>query len=779
VAVAILAWWAAREPEAPAAGVVSVAAVGSHSQASAGDVGNVITDARHATVHLHASNHSSPIPAAAAEHPSAIAIVGDVPQQPPAFQPRVMLLASLHQHTSPGITVIHAVTGMIGTGKTQAAAAYARQCIRDKWRLVAWINAENAADILNGLAQAALAFGLPQGRDQVATALSLRRYLEADGQRCLVVFDNAVDPAQLRPYLPAAGDASIIITSTHGPISSLGTSVSVGVFTDSEALAYLNERTGINDSIGARQLAAALGHLPLALAQAAAHIADQRITYGAYLAELASFPLVRSLTHTSQDPCPRSVTSAIALAVQTALSSDPTELASHLIDLVALLAPAGINRGLLQTAAQVSHGPRSGIHRRIRAVNASPSDVNAALAHLHAASLITFSLDGTTVAAHRLTARIIREQQSHTGTLLAAAAIAIGVLQQATTTLSPPWLHAQDAKELIQHITALHTHLAGVPGRSAAVLEQDLFELRCWAMDCFAELKETPTAAITFGQSLISDSERLFGTDHPRTLTSRHDLATAYLDAGQTREAITLHEKNLADRSRILGDDHQDTLKSRNNLANAYQQAGRTNEAIVLFEINLSDHERILGTDHPNALVARNNLAGAYAVAGRTDEAIALHEKNLAARERILGTDHPHTLVSRNNLAGAYVDAGRISDGIDLHERTLSDRERILGGIHPQTLTSRNDLAKAYLESGQIDKAVALLEEALAERERILGPSHPDTLSSRNYLSSAYLQSQKASKRITQPGASSLYSLTHARRWSSFNFSILRRRHLL
>jgi len=36
-------------------------------------------------------------------------------------------------------------------------------------------------------------------------------------------------------------------------------------------------------------------------------------------------------------------------------------------------------------------------------------------------------------------------------------------------------------------------------------------------------------------------------------------------------DAIALHERNLADRTRILGPDHPDTLTSRNNLATAYQ----------------------------------------------------------------------------------------------------------------------------------------------------------------------------------------------------------------
>jgi hypothetical protein len=86
--------------------------------------------------------------------------------------------------------------------------------------------------------------------------------------------------------------------------------------------------------------------------------------------------------------------------------------------------------------------------------------------------------------------------------------------------------------------------------------------------------------------------------------------------AGRAAEAIGLHERTLADRERVLGPDHPDTLQSRNNLATAYQDAGRAAEAIPLHERTLADLERVLGPDHPNTLQSRDNLAAARAALG-------------------------------------------------------------------------------------------------------------------------------------------------------------------
>ena len=134
-----------------------------------------------------------------------------IPQEPLGFRPRADLLAALD---APGprsrMVVVHAVTGMRGVGETHLAAAYARAKLAERWRLVAWINAEDLGGVLAGLAAVAAGLGLGAGKeDAEAAGRAVRHRLKVDGGRCPVVFDNATDPAVLQPFLPAAGEVGV------------------------------------------------------------------------------------------------------------------------------------------------------------------------------------------------------------------------------------------------------------------------------------------------------------------------------------------------------------------------------------------------------------------------------------------------------------------------------------------------------------------------------------------------------------------------------------------
>jgi tetratricopeptide (TPR) repeat protein len=666
-----------------------------------------------------------------ADGADAPAIVGEIPQEPPAFQPRAGLMAELD---GPGLiarsVAVHAVTGLHGAGKTQLAAAYARTRLAARWRLVAWISAQDLGGILAGLVEVAARLGIGAGLDAPAAGREVRHWLEADGRDCLLVFDNASDPEAIQPYLPAAGAARVIITSNSQSVATLGISTAVDVFTEPEAMTLLSGRTRLADSVGARALADELGFLPLALAQAAAVIVNQRLDYWTYLSRLRQMPARELLPAVPGGQYPRGAAAAIALSLQLAADGDETGTRQAVMGLLAVLSPGGVPRALLHAAAAQGLLSRDA-ERRL------PDEMaDRALGQLAGASLVSFTVDGSGIVAHRLVLRVAREELVSANLLVAVCDAAASLLGWQAEALRGRWYNDHAAtRDLVAQIAALHEASRSCDDDS---LTRSTLALRLHAIWFLNELGDSAEQAITAGESLLADQERILGADNRETLQTANSLALAYQDAGRLTEAAVLHQRTLARRAQTLGPSHPQTLISANNLAAVFMEAGQTDEAIAIFERTLASREQTLGPGHPDTLASRNNLATVYQSAGRISTAIAMHERNLADRQAALGADHPATLITCANLANAYLDAGRVREAIALHERAVAGMEHALGTDHHDTLQVRGDLAAAYLKAGQASKAIPLYESILASRIRILGAYHPHTQASHRNLASAH-----------------------------------------
>jgi hypothetical protein len=580
-------------------------------------------------------------------------VVGRVPRAASAFQPRDDLLAALAGN-DPRVPVVRALTGMRGVGKTQLAAAYARACIDANWRLVAWIRAEDNTQVLTALADVAVAMGIGEsGADPRSLALAVRRRLEEDGDRRLVVFDDVADLSGLEEVLPSAGGCHVIVTSNHAEALEFGLRVPVGVFTEAEALAFLRERTGLPDDAGAAELARELGWLPLGLAQAAAVIAVQRLDYPTYLARLNDMPVQDYLKQVTGDPYPRGVAEAIVLALDTAAEADPTGLRHGLISLIALLSAHGVSRSLLYAAGELGMLGQSGSQ-----VAVGHNAVDQEVGELVSASLLTFSVDGSSVAGHPLTMRVVRERAldrqragREDGSMHRLGVGALRLLSDIAESLPDAWQDRRAARDAVSQILDLHKHLVPFLGQDDNALATDMLRLRGWAMQCLNQVGDSFAQIIDHGPRLVDDCERMLGHDHWETLSARCCLIEAYYAAGQLAEPVSSHERNLADCERALGRDHPQTLTARNNLAFVFEDAGRRVEAIQLYKQTLADRTRVLGLDHPHTLESRNNLAHAYQEAGQLAEAISMLESTLERRIQSLGNDHIDTVQSRSDLA--------------------------------------------------------------------------------------------------------------------------------
>lgn len=530
-------------------------------------------------------------------------VAGNVPQAPPAFQSRDNLMNQLRA-AGPGVSVVRAVTGMRGVGKTQLAAAYARECINAGWRLVAWVNAEDTATILQGLAIVADRLGISRtGTLPELVAEEVRNRLEVDGSRCLLVFDNVTDPNWVRPYTPSAGESQVVVTSTQASTVTLGRSTRIGVFTEDESVAFLAERTGIDDLEGARALANEVGHLPLALAQAAALIQAQRLTYHVYMERLRSYSTHRYLPLAEGDQYPRGVAEAIGLSVDTVTATGQAGLCATILAVVSLLSPEGISRQFLYGGHPGPSGPLGG----------GPEEIDAALGQLVNASLLSFSrIDGSDVlvTAHRLVMRVVRERLVRDGLLDRTLDVVFDTFSAANEPLTELSWDRPAVRELGRHVTSLDRHAHGLAGLTT---HQLMFVVN-W--QGWHELRQKKKI-----DHQNSEVYRLKGELHRVQLR----LRSAGLPVKKAVDPdVSLREYN--DDKRRWNDD---LVETTTRLQEAY-----------------SINTRLA---HPGTVLGRNNLALANLMAGHADTAISLYRASLGDLMQHLGDEHPLTLIARND----------------------------------------------------------------------------------------------------------------------------------
>ena len=594
------------------------------------------------------------------------------------------------------------VCGMRGVGKSQLAAAYARECEKAGWSLVAWMDASSRNELVAGLAGLAVEMGIDDGKGDpdAAACRCVNRLNSGEGDR-LLVFDNVDDFDDLKKMIPHGQGLRVLVTTTvANPGDSAGRLIAVGTFTRPQSVDFIRERTGLDEADGPARLAEALGDLPVALAQAAATIKlNGYATIDEYLADLRKYRLEDVVDRASGEAYPSAVHAALRMACTSVLDllaekdhargeegTPKATAASVQLAALALLAPSGV--------------PRPWLHRVGKSEPIARQAVGALVAH----SVCTLSDDERYVRIHGLQGRVLREDYMRQPEVFADLEGAVVDLLKGIDMDKADTDDVQrtDALDMADQLRAIAEQQQGQAHHSPHEACIDLSSVVDIVNDTIYRLTNMgrPQTALTLEDAVTMLTDAL-GPDHPDTLLARSNLAHAHQQAGHLSTALDMLEDVLADLTRLLGPDDPVTLATRGNLALAHDAAGHLSTAIDMFEALLTDRTRVLGPDDPDTLLARNNLAAAHQGSGSLQKAIAMFEALLPDMTRLLGPDHPHTLATRGNLASAHLEAGNLETAIDMHEALLPDMTRLLGPDHPHTLIARNNLAAVRKKAQQ------------------------------------------------------------------------------
>ncbi len=520
---------------------------------------------------------------------------GNVPPRNPGFTGRDQMLADVRNALlSGGRAVVLALAGMGGVGKTQLAAEYAYR-FASGYDVVWWIAAEQAG--LIGEQVAALAAGLgcagPDADMDAAGRAVLGELRRRD--RWLLVFDNAEAPEDLAAWLPG-GIGHVLITSRAHGWAEVAVPVEVNVLARSESVTILRDRTGMPDG-DADRVAAALGDLPLAVAQAAVYLTETGMRAGEY-ADLVVSRAAELLGEGRPSSYPRSLAAVTVLALDRLAGQDPA--AAEVARVCAFLAPEPV-------PAQWFTGAAAELPAGLAGKVADPVAWRQVLGRVSRSALARADRGG--LLMHRLTQAIIRSSlPPEQATAAEAAAAAIVAASSPGDTVAPGTWSAW--ARLLPHLLALDP---------AASSNPDLRDVACgaaWHLIVRGDFRGGHDLA----SGLYRQWGQRLGPDDSQTLAAGHSLGFALRQMGRSGEACQVSEDTLARSRRVLGEDHPSTLASANNLAFDLRALGETQAARDLDEDTLARRRRVLGEDHPDTLGSASNLAADLRALGETQD---------------------------------------------------------------------------------------------------------------------------------------------------------------
>jgi tetratricopeptide (TPR) repeat protein len=609
-----------------------------------------------------------------------------------------------------------ALSGLGGVGKTQTALEYAVRHRSDYPGGVFWVNAESPSGLTAGFVDAAQALGLPAALDSQDEELGVRAALDwfNTTDRWLLILDNVEDRAAVLRFVPESDGGHVLITSRDAVFAEIGIprGLEVRDLESDEAVRFLFSRTGRDESNGAEReaavaLAAELGHLPLALEQAAAYVGETNARFSAYLEAFRARRIeLLEKRHGSMSHESIAVTWAANFAAVERISP----AAAEALRISAFVDPDAIPYELFSRGAQ-----QLGESIALAISDGSELAVAELLVPLARYSLLRYDAGAEAFGVHRLVLEIVRSAIAKPQRVMYA--------ERAVAALDAIFPNGDygdwpQCNRLVAHAASASAWVqaAGTPSECTVRL------LNRVARYLFSRGRYGEATSLAHRGMTIAN--RTFGQDHLETAVMLNHLGVLQLYAGRASDAAILHERALAIRERALGPDHTDVAKSLNNLGNAYCLGGRPADAEPVFRRAYAIWERIGAAGSADASNPLNNLACAYIEVGRYHEAELLARRGLAIREETLTPGHPHVAESTINLAVAIFHLGRYADAEAIAQRSLSMREQSLGSDHLEVAESLNVVGQALSGQGRAAEAAPLHERAVAIYEAAVGKHH-------------------------------------------------------
>jgi len=634
--------------------------------------------------------------------------IGSIPPRNQAFTGRDDLLRVIRARVAGEPWQPLVLHGLSGVGKTSLAIEFVHRHF-DGYDVVWWIVAEQPSQARAALAALSDRLDWPASQDMRQTVNGVLGRLENADFRWLLVFDNAGDPLEIWPLLPASG-GDVLVTTRDAAWLDRGRVVQVDVLPREHSINLLRRRGGISFD-EADQLAGRLGDLPLALEQAAALRAATGISVAEYLRRLGD-RASEVLSEGRPSGYPETVASAFSVTF--AQVRRESQAAAQLLELLSCLSAEPVSLTLLKAAEEGDIPPPLG------RLLAQDDQLGEAVRLLRRYGLVNVVDDGQRLQVHRLVQLIVRDTLTDQERMRAYGN-ARRLLVAANPGNPGNQLNWEMLAQLGPNIGPANLIEDPDPAVRRVVLDQARYLYVIGDYDASRRLSEQARIAWAGPHDSWDDDETFACLDR---------LVNAMIALGRYREAdellgrvwdrLNAHEK--------FGPDNYRTARMASSVALARRILGRYGEALALDRIRVEFYQRIGQPAHPDSFVALSNVAVSLRAIGDFVQARDIDESLVARHTQQAGADHYNTLFYRSNLARDLYGLGRFAEALLLQEESLPALRARLGSRHPYVILAERTITLGLRMTGRLSEALEHGRDNFHKCRGEFGSDHGSTL---------------------------------------------------
>ena len=475
------------------------------------------------------------------------------------------------------------------------------------------------------------------------------------------------------------------------------------------------------DEAQAKELVTSLGHLPLAVAQAAAFINQNNIKIEEYLRCLrAGDAGIKELLEIElydlrrYDAAQVSVLQTWKLSFDLIKKQEPR--AMKILSLMAVLHSQMVPKSLLCKP------------------NESPVSFITTVGTLQAFSLVTAVRGDEKLSMHPLVHLAARAQLEREGNLLEYQEEALSLLaDQFPVTDFENW---EACEALLPHFHAIYDFvpLCGTPRLQKVKLTLATAELdrkRSRYADAWQKLEH----CLTLRESIVGDASPTLAAVWNSIGEYKLNQVDAYAAEAAFQRAYDLCTETVAQ--------DFDTCNSLLGISSSKAEQGDYLGAKETVQRALDFQIATLGEDHELTLIMQRQLVTRIQLCGEYDSAEIIQRRVLAAQEMKWGRSAHRTQEWLFELADTLLEKGNHSEAEQIYKEILTFREETLGDNHPSTLMALVGAAQSLLEQGKHEESEVLFRQHMIKAFKVWGKDHPKASKSIQRLATAFSRQKK------------------------------------